>query len=89
MATEVRPVQPLKVSPPIEVTEVGMVTEVRPVQPEKAESPILVTELGMVTEVRPVQPEKAYPLIETVPSLMLIAVPLAISPLNSYAIFPI
>ena len=44
MVTEVRPVQPLKASSPIEVTEVGMVTEVRPVQSLKANSPIEVTE---------------------------------------------
>jgi len=66
-----------------------MVTEARPVQPLKASSPILVTELGIVTEVRPVQPSKADPPIASVPSLMAIAVPLAISPLNLYAIFPI
>ena len=89
MVTEVRPVQPLKVSSWIEVTEVGMDTEVRPVQPEKAPQPIEVTELGMVTEVRNLQQEKADELIVTVPFLMLIAVPLAISPLNLYATFPI
>ena len=66
-----------------------MATEVRPVQPLKVSPPIEVTEVGMVTEVRPVQPEKAYPLIDTVPSLILIAVPLAIFPLNLYATFPI
>ena len=71
------------------VTELGMLTEVRPVQSEKADERIVVTELGMVTEVRPVQPWKADRLIDTVPSLMLIAVPLAISPLNLYATFPI
>ena len=49
----------------------------------------MVTELGMVTEVRAVQPSKADGQIDTVPSLILIAVPLAISPLNLYAIFPI
>ena len=51
--TEVSPVQSLKASSPIEVTELGMVIEVSPVQPQKASSPIEVTELGMVTEVRP------------------------------------
>ena len=89
MITEVRPSHSLKAKAPIEVTELGMVTEVRPVQPQKADSPISVTELGMVTEVRPVQPLKADGQIDTVPSLILIAVPLAISPLNLYAIFPI
>ena len=87
MVTEVKPVQPLK--PLRNVTELGMVTEVRPLQPMKASLPISVTELGMVTEVRPVQPLKAQSLINTVPSLMLIAVPLPISPLNLYATFPI
>ena len=35
MVIEVKPVQPAKVQPPIEVTELGMVTEVRPVQHRK------------------------------------------------------
>ena len=87
--TEVRPVQPSKALPPIVETELGMVTEVRPVQPSKALYPILMTELGIVTEVRPAQLVKACGVTDNVPSLMLIAVPLAISPLNLYAIFPI
>ena len=71
------------------VTELGMVTEVRPVQPEKADEPISVTELGIVMDVSHLQPSKAHGLIDTVPFLMLIAVLLAISPLNLYATFPI
>ena len=42
MLREVRPEQPLKASPSILVTELGMVTEVRPKQPEKADGVIPV-----------------------------------------------
>ena len=45
--TEVRPLQPEKAEPPMEVTELGMVTEARPLQPKKAELPMEVTELGI------------------------------------------
>ena len=51
MVTEVRPEQPEKALPPIEMTLLGMVTVVRPVQPEKALPPIDVTPLGMVRSV--------------------------------------
>ena len=78
MVIEARPVQPLKASSPIEVTELGMVTEVKPVQPSNALSPIVVTELGMVTEVRPLQSLNAPSQTHTVPSLIAIAVPLGI-----------
>ena len=47
--TDVRLEQPLKVPPPILVTEFGIVTDVRLEQPEKALLPILVTEFGIVT----------------------------------------
>ena len=50
MFTEVRDVQPLKVSVSILVTLFGMFTEVRDVQPLKA-PPIVVTLFGMVIEV--------------------------------------
>ena len=66
-----------------------MVIEVKPVQPAKVQRPIEVTELGMVMEIRHLQPSKADWLIDTVPFLMLIAMLLAISPLNLYATFPI
>ena len=54
--TLVKPVQDLKASFPMLVTELGMVTLVKPVQRQKAQDPMLVTELGMETLVKPVQP---------------------------------
>ena len=54
---------PLKASPPIVVTLLGMVTEVRELQPMKALSPIVVTLFGMVTEVRELQILYLQPII--------------------------
>ena len=63
MVTEVRELQPLKVSWLILVTLLGMVTEVRELQSLKAEPSIVVTPLGMVTEVRELQPSYLQPII--------------------------
>ena len=63
MMIEVRPVQPLKASLQISVTESPIVTKVRPVQPSKVLLAIKVTELPIVTEVRPVQPLYLQPII--------------------------
>ena len=89
MVTEARPLQYPKALLPIEVTELGIMIEVRPEQPENALVPIVVTELGNVTEIRPLQPKKVLGLIDTIPSFMTIDVLLGISPLYSYATFPI
>ena len=55
----VKPLQLLKASSPIDVTELGMVTEVKLVQRTKAHLPIDITELPMVTEFKPLQSKKA------------------------------
>ena len=57
--TFIKPLHSKKASPPISVTELGMVTSVKPLQPLKALYPIVLTELGKVTLVKPVQPWKA------------------------------
>ena len=62
MFTEVRALQPLKVSVSILVTLFGMFTEVRDVQPLKA-PPIVVTLFGIFTEVRALQPLYLQPII--------------------------
>ena len=51
MVTEVKPLQSLNATSPMEVTLFGMVTEVKPRQPLNACSPMKVTPIGMVTEV--------------------------------------
>ena len=63
MVIEVRPMQPLKATAPIVVTELGMVIKVRPVQPLNALKPIVVTELGMVIEIKPMQFRYLQPII--------------------------
>ena len=65
----------------MEVTELGISIEVKPLQPENASRPISVTELGIVKDVKPLQSEKQCGEIETVPSLMLMAVLDGIVPL--------
>ena len=61
MASEpVRPVQSVKATSPIVVTELPSDKPVKLMQKPKAPSPIVVTELGMFNEpVKPVQPMKA------------------------------
>ena len=51
----VKPLQPLKVPPPIEVTPEGMVKLVNPLQPAKAYLSIEVTLEGIVKLVKPLQ----------------------------------
>ena len=53
MFTLVRPEQLEKASPPMLVTELGMVTLVRPEQPENASLPMLVTVLGIKEFIHP------------------------------------
>ena len=61
MVTDVRPVQFLKASIWISVTESERVIEVSPRQLWKADCPMMVTELGIVSEPdSPLQPQKAY-----------------------------
>ena len=74
MVTEIRPEQPLKAPPPIEVTESGMVRVVKLVQPRNVPPPIEVTEAGMTTDIRPEQPLKASPPTEVTESGMVIEV---------------
>ena len=53
---EVKPEQPEKTPPPIDVTDSGIVKVVKDVQAEKTLSPIVVTEDGISKEVKPVHP---------------------------------
>ena len=55
MVIEVKPLQPQKQLPPIEVTDEGMVIEVKPLQPSKQEAPNEVTDEGILIEVKPLQ----------------------------------
>ena len=55
MATEVKQLQSMNASLPIDVTLFGIITEVKPVQLLKAYMPMDVTLLGMVIEVKLVQ----------------------------------
>ncbi len=62
---EVKFLQNLKASRPIEVTLSGIVIDVKPVQLSKAFSPIVVTLLVKVTDVKFLHPKKAYVPIDT------------------------
>ena len=53
MVTEVKPLQPEKADPPMEVTELGIVTEVNPLHLEKASPPMEVMELGISVFIHP------------------------------------
>ena len=63
---DVKPLQWLKASCPILVTEFGIVTDVKLLQSLKALLPRFVTELGIVTDVKLLQLEKAeFPILVT------------------------
>ena len=53
------PVHPIKATPPIYSTDLGIAIDVKLLQPKKTEPPRYSTELGIVIEVRLLQPQKA------------------------------
>lgn len=62
---EVKLLQPLKASAPIELIELGILILVKPLQFLKALNSILLTVEGKFIEVKPLQVEKASPPIFT------------------------